>query len=646
MATSAETEIKKIGRIFTSNPRFARKGLKTFHSVAEVEAEFGINSDEANFANEYYTALADNDIKAQELGFESWGYYDSDTSEGWRRYDGKMTRDGISVTDEDGVSTTYESTNAALKALGAHTIISLTLSEDVVYISSSTKARTAQYEDLVNVLGADVLFETSNDDHLDGFYVQEGQVVMLDLNGHKYGGDLHCFVNKGLCYVRDSVGTGCLFTTNFDQVLWYKVEDESAVYDPDVYLVKTDETTGVRKIGWPHSSKWEVSEKTDEHTFYRETCECIRNEGVCFIEGGWIGTYKPTFDAVFNNTTWGNAIGNYGKGMLTITGGQFTTVTYGFSVGDMANQLGLEKSWMQSYDWKAEATASGILDRYTKKNWIPYTAVIDAYEESQIIVNGGTFYGLYNDTFEISGELTTEDKHGVLIINAGTFINGYPNWFYTPTSQFGGQSMVQASAPTNCTLPVYLDKDKDGWMPAVILGGTFIDNISAYNKSGGTGRIAAVGTPRFSALRFTGLVSVQGGTFNFDYSDEFDNLEVEYTVREQVDEIETTETPTEAVVRSIGKDKNFKPFFFLDVIDQKCAKEIADVIADTGNAYIFCDIAESDEDFETAQTNLCGYGGAVIMRKADAAFAELCKVTAPSPFIMEAGFADDENVFG
>lgn len=646
MATSSTSETKKIGRIFTSNPRFARKGLKTFHSVAEVEAEFGLNSDEANFANEYYTALAENDIKAQELGFESWGYYASGTGEEWRRYDGKMTRDGITITDEDGVRTTYESTNAALKALGAHTIISLTLSEDVVYISSSTKARTAQYEDLVSVLGADALLETTNDDHLDGFYVQEGQVVMLDLNGHKYGGDLHCFVNKGLCYVRDSGGKGCLFTTNFDPVLWYKVEDDTKEYDPDVYLVKTDETTGVRKIGWPHSSKWEVSEKTDDHTFYRETCECIRNEGVCFIEGGWIGTYKPTFDAVINNTTWGNAIGNYGRGMLTISGGQFTTVTYVFSIGDVATQLGLPKSWIQTYNWKDEATESGILDRYTKKYWSPYTAVIDAYEESQIIVNGGTFYGLYNDTFEISGELTTEDKHGVLIINAGKFINGYPNWVYTPKSGFGGQSMVQASAPSNCTLPVYLDKDKDGWMPAVIFGGTFIDNVSEYNKTGGQGRIAAVGTPKFSALRFTGLVSVQGGTFNFTFSDEFKNLEVEYTVREQVDEIETTETPTEAVVRSIEKDKNFKPFMFLDVIDQKYAKEIADVITDTGNAYIFCDVAESDEDFEAAQSYLYGQWGAVIVRKADAAFAELCKVTAPSPFVMEAAFTDDENVFG
>lgn len=636
---------KKIGRIFTSNPKFARKGLKTFTSVSEVEAEFGLNSEEAKFATEYYNALRDNDIKAQELGFESWGYYG--TTGAWRRFDGTMTEDGISVTDESGAVTTYESTSAALSALGSHVIVSLTLNKDVAYISPTTKARTAQYNDLVDVLGAESVVETSSDDHLYGFDIKEGQVVILDLNGHKYGGDMHCFVNKGLCYVRDSVGTGCLFTTNFDPILWYVEEDDTIEYDPEVYLVKTDETTGVKKIGWPHSSKWEKQTMSGGlGYYYRETCECIRNEGVCIIEGGWIGTYKPTFDAVINNTTWGNAIGNYGKGMLTINGGQFTTVSFSQYVKDFAGQLGLT-TWMSDYDWKSEAVSSGITAKYAHKSWQPYTAVIDAYEESQIIVNGGTFFGMYNDTFEISGELTTKDKHGVLIINDGTFINGFKDWVYTPTNWYGSQSMLQASAPTNGTYPEFLNHENDGWMPAVVFGGTFIDNISTHNKNGGRGRLYMEGDVQYGALRFTGMVSIRGGTFNFTFSDEFKNLEVEYTVREQVAQIETSETPSESVSRSIAStDRNFKPFMFLDAISQEDAKRIANIVKENKYAYLFVDVAESDDDFELAKKNLDGCSGVAVVRKADGAFAELCKVTAPSPFVMEEAFTDAENVFG
>jgi len=634
---------KKIGRIFTSNPKFARKGLKTFTSLEDVVAEFGENSKEADFAKLYYAALRDNDVKAAELGFESWGYYGSIGT--WRRYEGSMTKAGISIKDEQGIISTYESTNAALNALGTHIIISLKLMEDVVYISESTKNRTVQYNDLVEVCGEDNIIVTDNDDHIYGFNVQQGQVCLFDLNGHRYGGDLHCFVNKGLTYVSDSVGTGCLFTTNFDPILWYIEEDDTKEYDPTKYLVKINEETGVRKIGWPHSSKWEASEKTEDHTYYRETCECIRNEGVCVIESGWIGTYKPTFDAVINNTTWGNAIGCYGKSMLTINGGQFTTVSYSMNVDDFAAQLGLT-SWLIGYDWKAEATESGILDWYTKKSWQPYTAVIDSYEESQIIMNGGTVYGTYNDAFEISGELTTEDKHGVLIINGGTIINGYKNWFFIPTKSYGSQSMLQSSAPTNCTYPELLNHDVDGWMPTVVFGGTFIDNIATKTRTGAKCRMAGENEVKYGALRFTGMVSIRGGTFNFTFSDEFKNLEVEYTIREQVDEIEKSETPSQALERSIESDKNFKPFMFLDVIDQYYAKPIAEIVKANKYAYTFFDYAESESDYAKALARLDGYSGVMLTRKPDACFAELCKVTAPSPFISEEAFVDEQKVFG
>lgn len=632
---------KKIGRIFTSNPKFARKGLKTFMSVEEVTSDFGENSKEADFAKLYYAALGENDVKARELGFESWGYYGSDNA--WRRYEGEMTKSGITVTDEEGVTTSYASTNEALATLGTHIIMSLKLAEDVVYISESTKNRTVQYTDLVNVIGESNIVETADDNHLYGFNVQEGQVCIFDLNGHKYGGDLHCFVNKGLCYLLDSVGTGCLFTTNFDPVLWYIVEDDTKVYDPSVYMIK--EENGVRKIGWPHSSKWEVSSQTEEHTFYRETCEVVRNEGVCVIEGGWIGTYKPTFDKVINNTTWGNAIGCYGKSMLTINGGQFTTVSYSMNVDDVAAQIG-EESWMVGYDWKAEATASGITNRYTLRSWQPYTAVIDSYEESQIIVNGGTFFGMYNDAFEISGELTTRDKHGVVIINDGHFVNGYLDWFFVPTKKYGSQSMLQASAPAWGTYPALLDYDKDGWMPIVVFGGRFDDNISTVMSNGGLARLAKEGDLRYGALRFTGMVSIRGGTYNFDFSDEFKDLEVEYTVREQVDEIDKSETPAEAVQRSIDTDADFKPFMFIDVIDQSYAKPIADIVKAKKYAFTFMDCAVSDEDYSEALTVLDGCSGVTVARRADGSFAELCKVTAPSPHVFDESSAGGEEVSG
>lgn len=633
---------KKIGRIFTSNPKFARKGLKTFASVDEVVAAFGENSKEADFAKLYYAALNDSDVKAKELGFESWGYYGEEGSGAWKRYDGEMTKTGIVITDEEGESREFVSTNAALKELGSHVIISLKLMEDVVYISESTKNRTVQYQDLVEVCGEDNLVVTDNDDHLDGFNVLEGQVCVLDLNGHRYGGDQHCFVNKGLCYVLDSVGTGCMFTTNFDPVLWYKPE-EGWEYDPEKYLLKTDPVTGeILKVGWPHSSKWELQHDTGVVPYYRETCEVIRNEGVCVIEGGWIGTYKPTFDAVINNTTWGNAIGCYGKSMLTINGGQFTTVSYSMNVDDFAAQLGLP-SWLIEYSkqgadkknqWKRDAEASGIVEKF-KKSWQPYTAVIDSYEESQIVMNGGTVFGTYNDAFEISGELTTEEKHGVLIINGGTIINGYKDWFFTPTKKYGSQSMVQASAPTWGTYPELLADHSAGWMPAVINGGNFIDNIATKTQSGALGRMAMDGEQKFGALRFTGWVSIEGGTFNFPYSKEFDHLEVEYEVREQVDEIEKSETPVEALKRSIANSRDFKPFMFIDVIDQENAKPIADIVKAEKYDFTFADVAQSDEDYGKALEKLEGCFGVLVLRKADAAFAELCKVTAPSPYVTQ-----------
>lgn len=554
MLTNDKT--KGIGRIYTSNVAMAGRAPHSFSSMEEVIKFFGNGSDEANVAEAFFRFVKESHCTNIGLQFASWGY---GGDEPWRLFTVTgSAKDGFTFTNlvsEETVS--YASLKEAFDTIGDKAIISIKLTGDVLYISNETKADAERYAALVKTCGEENLNVTSDANMLNGFIIGKKQVVVLDLNGHKMCGDCNIIRNLGYMTINDSVGTGCVFTTNW----------EMKIGDAD------------------HSSKFEKTE-----TKNRATTEAVRNEGSLTINGGWFGTDRPTDKPWVNEVNWGQCLACHGNSATIINGGHFTTVTY-FSGNNAARTLAAavgQDSWFVNRNYpKADGW-----------NYTPYAAIVDTYDTAQVQWNGGECYGLYNDIFEVTGGGTTETDFGGVQIFGGEFYVGFKDFMLSPDS-FGMQSMFQASAPGNqwlpSDLPVPGEEKFEGYSPIVIYDGIFRQNVALYTVSGKPVRLNPPkdrGRTEYpdGALNLTGRVSILGGDFNFTFSQEFRDYRQDYQFR-GLTKAELSESKI-SVIQSIFANEEdlltFGVFGFLDGVTKEEAEvAYANILLDRCN-HIFC----------------------------------------------------------
>lgn len=544
-----------IGRIYTSNVAMAGRGPCSFSSLEEVIKVFGNGSDEANAAKAFFDFIEVSHCSNLGIQFASWGYGGNDP---YKRFTATgSAADGFTFTNLDTESeTTYASLKEAFDAIGGRAIVSIKLTGDVLYISNATKDDSERYAALSSTCGASNLNATDDEDKLNGFIVGAKQIVVLDLNGHKMCGDCNVIRNLGYMTINDSVGTGCVFTTNFEKTIG----------------------------GASHSSRFENTSKVN-----RATTEAVRNEGSLTINGGWYGTDRATDSAWVNEVNWGQCLACHGESATIVNGGHFTTVTHSNSQSapqKLSSDVG-QTSWLASR-------------KFTKAdgwNYSPYAAIVDTYDRSQVQWNGGECYGLYNDIFEVEGGGTTAENPGGVQIFGGEFYAGFKGFTFTPSSSFSQQSMFQASVPAAQYLPSELPPPGDsafcGWSPIIIYAGTFRDNISLYTADGKRARsLPPRGRTAYPdpALNMTGRVSVLGGDFNFSFSSEFANFRQTYEFR-GLTKAELTETKTNAIKEAF-KDSDdlltYGVFGFAEGETKAEATEVCKLLVADNFRHIYC----------------------------------------------------------
>ena len=502
---------KGVGRIYTSNVAIAGIGPKSFDSLEEVIKVFGKGSDEANVAEAFFNFIAESRCSNVGIQFASWGYGGSDP---WKRF----TAEGSAATGfsffnlDTSAVTTYASLKEAFDAIGDRAIISVKLTGDVLYISEATKADSERYAALCATCGEANLNATSDENKLNGFVVGKKQIVVFDLNGHKMCGDCNVIRNLGYMTVNDSVGTGCVFTTNFEKTIFGS--DHSSRFDhvlpvATTYMVGADiyDITGSLAIAAiPYDNV--IVNLTESNG--NKSLECyMPYDANCFGEGkgGWKyvaaegdwGTVAMTETGTFSISGFGGTVvtktglsftGTMAKknrtttesvrneGSLTINGGWFGTdraedrawvneVNWGQCLSGHRNSATIVNGGHFTTISSFGGSSTGIVPKLasdvgqdswfaTRKfsktdgwNYTPYAAIIDTYDTAQVQWNGGECYGLYNDIFEVEGKGTTETDFGGVQIFDGEFYVGFKDFTFTPGSMFGMQSMFQASAVTN-----------------------------------------------------------------------------------------------------------------------------------------------------------------------------------------------------
>lgn len=577
---------KGICRILTSNPAMAGRKPRQFSTLEEVSATFGKGSAEYRVAKNFFDLVNLSTLKNIGIQFGSWGYGGSSP---WELYSAEGSgKTGFTVTNL--VDETTFNTNSIynlFKTIGNRAMVSLKLTGDTIYVSQETAADTERMAALKESCGENNIITTDDTTLLNGFVVGEEQVLLVDLNGHKISGDLCGIINKGFTTINDSVGTGCVFTTN-----WEKMIGDAS-----------------------HSSRFEKSA-----TVNRATTEAVRNEGSMIINGGWFGTDHPTKSPRVNEVNWGQCLACHGSSTTIVNGGHFTTVTWHNNnkgiVPKLAADVG-QDSWLAKREYlKTEGW-----------NYSPYAAIIDTYDTSQIIWNYGECYGLYNDVFEVKGDGTTVTNYGGIEIYDGKFYIGFPNFVFVPggSSIFGMQSMLQASAASNQFLPSEYEAGSEGWSPIIVYNGEFYDNSSLYNEDGGKGRISPPKRqdPSYPglALNFSGRVSIRGGYYNFQFSKEFRDFTSPFEFR-GLKKIVLTETISQNI-ETLFEDKEdlltFGVFGYLEGVTEADSKKIPPrLLADKYN-HIFC---------ETGTDKVVG-DGIAIMKSLEDGLGELCRAFQP-----------------
>lgn len=597
-ARSQLTRRSLSGRVFTTSPAISNRGIVTFTNADDVMDFFGVASKEYQFAVKYFGFVSKSMTSPVQLSFAGWGTASEKKS--WKTYTAIIkSPTSVEVTREsDGKKNYYLNIQSALEAIEDYAIIDITLDTDICYIRPYDCEYHADnddvfgkglliYESLMSVTGMDTLTKTDDWKLLNGITIRKTHTISFDLNGHIFGGYYHCFVNYGSLSIYDTKGDGRAFTTNLNK-----------------YVLTEDG----KKI--PHSSRREdlVSGKTytdsalasgqyvtpDGLHITRDTCEVVRNHGECTINGGWFGTAKCTTSPWLNETTWGNAIATYDDSLLTINDGYFTCIPHNAQGPQLAKMSGIE----EKYRVLGHLTYAAEKNIIKNGGYYAYNSIVNCYSTSRVLVNGGTFFGLFNDIFEVKGggNMGGYDYGGV-VINDGKFYGGFTDEVMVLETNYSRQSMLQASAPTKCVKPIIVDPKQtptqginlnstakptvslEGSSVIIVNGGSFYDMVDVSGEN-----ITSPPKPTsqmYSSAMFTGLVSIHHCETNFDYAQEFSRLDLTLNTHYP------TENPLEALARVDELDDDFGSFCFMELLTPDEARKIAEWNAAKNYKYLY-----------------------------------------------------------
>lgn len=550
-------------RCFTTHPAIAYQGVKEFTSPDEVMAFFGSNSAEYRFAVKYFAFVSKSITAADRISFASWGHQNETI--GCKSYTVTVDVGGITAKDEDGKVVKFDSLNACLAEIKDNALFDIVLNKDLVYISEATCDDTKHYAAIMECI-TDAPIVTKDADLLTGLKIRENQVVRLDLNGHAFSSDTNCIVNNGILIVNDSQGYGRMFTTNLE--------------------------TKIGDIPHGGADHTEAGSET--------TTAAIKNLGSLAINGGWFGTGKHTTAEYMNSMNWGSAIACYDQSKTTVNGGHFTTCTFAEQAVKVAADTG---------DTNIFTTEDGdtVTHNYGD-TFHPAASVIALYNRAMMTINGGTFFGLANQLVEFSEDRnrTSQTDFGVLEVNGGTFVYGFPGMNYVPKTRFDGQAMFKISTMTALEPPTKYTAGEYGYSVANLKAGTVLDNISLLTTSGGNGRMIAEGDERLPLLRFSGRVMAGGISTNFSYSDAFKTFRQDYALPVGEDE-----DPVEALARIDEVDENFGSFCFIGDIGTENIGKVAAWNAAKNYKYLYSVGVRPDNCKEVLRA-IKGYRGTVV----------------------------------
>jgi len=568
------------GRVFTTNPLAAQKGIIECYNADEVMAAFGADSKEYAFAAKYFRLISRNVTCPEKLSFANWNYANTEAvASSWTERALEIT-DTETVIEINGRLVRYTNPVEAIADAPDYSVIKMKLGSDMVFVSSET--HNASYRQFTDAKVDD------REQILDGIVVRKYQHLIVDLNGHKLSFDRHCFINRGYLQIDDSSkdGNGCCFTTNFSA------------------------TVGG---GYRHT----------DSSWYPETgyaaADCILNTGKLVINGGWFGTDTPTLKPRVNDVNWGLCL-NISGGEAIINGGHFTTVTnqaktgHGGFATTLARQLG-DTSWL--------ATANAEFPNASKGPW---AFTVETHFTGRLTVNDGIFYGFTNGILGCVGDHgeTTAEEYGAIDVNGGKFYIGFPDpigWNTTVPGQSmayagtNGDSLIkweyevgdtieEAKKTYTCqsmTLPSYLNGRK---YKVASLSGSKVVRYTVYE----TFARVVINDGDFyfhentGKIPFSGIVYIKGGRFN-NYTINGDFIDAEFTSNKQtIVHVPYKEKPVEALARVDAMNDNFGSFCFLENLLPEEARAVAEWNAAKGYKYLYSLQVTADNCKEMLET--------------------------------------------
>ena len=590
------------GRVFTASPALGFHQIAQFHDATEVMEFFGSDSKEYKFAVKYFGFVSKSATKAEMISFAGWGGSNNEAGRTYKTYDiavndATLTGGGVVCVAETGEKTRFNTVYDALEHLGDDVIANITLNTNIVYVSSRTAKDAALMESLKSVTGMSsftliprptksdgtALSDSDNEDDFDdlicnklinALVVGKNQIVNFDLNGHIFAGDTNCFVNLGSLTIFDSIGTGRAFTTSMA-----------------LNVYQTNANGKILTTSLPHS---------DRNDGTKATCEVSRNVGHLMVEGGWYGTAKCVLSPFVNETTWGNAISCQENSVTEINGGYFTTVTHFACANKLAGDTS-RTTILGNYNYSEQGKTTIATSQ-------PFGSVVNVYKNGYLTVNGGTFFGLYDDAIEVIdfNDTTLSPEFGVVEVNGGSFYGGFSSGTFYPRSdsKYTRSSMICAKGASDPFAVLPSATNSIGGSCIVVNGGVFQDNISPYAEDGGTAVSSVPDDANYSASHFTGFVHINKCTTNFTYDAEFEDE----TYAKKFRPVERGEKPVEALARVDALNDNFGSFAFIDALTPEEAKEVAAWNASKNFKYLYSVPVTAENCKEVLETvrNLSG----------------------------------------
>ena len=275
--------------------------------------------------------------------------------------------------------------------------------------------------------------------------------------------------------------------------------------------------------------------------------------------------------------------------MTVVNGGYFTTVTQCTQSEKVAWDIG-EDTILPKY-------------KYQTSQW-PFCSIIRGYRNAQLAINGGVFWGLFNDIAEFYDESNDGmiPPFGVFEVNGGEFVGGFTTGKFFPEVVTGYSETVYSrnsffqNIPQNSAANQFPSEAVPvGGNIIVVNGGKFTERTSPYTEGGDKGMWYVPGEPQYECLHFSGRVYVKAADCDFTYGNEF--RDPQYTkpyeaitfksFEDVMDDSTISETPVEALARVDALNDDFGSFCFIERLTPEEEREVAKWNATRNFKYLF-----------------------------------------------------------